>query len=180
MACKEKKQSDGGCIYTLYHKPSIKPLYQKVSTAEIGHIYFKIDAVKSELAVFMVRVNGHSNAATAHNPHRGVGRLLMFMACKNAEKRGIRSIRLSSDPSATGFYRQMGMHHPQASVARFSDEQTIDGRLQADWLNTFGRHFAQVRRGGMMVSQISTVLINIQGPTLQQWEPGSEVNCTVM
>lgn len=147
-------------------------LHSKRSSATIGTIYFEINRVASELAVFRISVSGHTNAATAQNPHPGVGRLLMYMACKHAAKQGIRTIRLTSEPSATGFYRQMGLRHPQARVPQFSGEQSTDGRLQAEWLNTFGRHLAQDRRGGMMVSELATVLHNIEFRTLEQWEEG--------
>jgi hypothetical protein len=155
-------------------------LYRKSRSEQVGRIYFQIDQAHSELAVFAVRVTGHSNAATARNPTPGVGRLLMYMACRHAQKRGVRTIRLTADPSAVGFYRQIGLHHPSAPVPRLPGEPFIDGNIQPEWLSAFNRHLIQVRRGGMMVSELRTVLWYIERPTLNQWDEGREERCVIL
>ena len=153
---------DGAITYTLYPQDSSRA---------VGFIRFNLNRAQSELFVFRINVYGHRNEANAQNRSQGVGRLLMYMACKHAEKRGARTIRLVSERSAIGFYLPMGLHRSQVqSLPHFSGERSVNSSLQTTWLDTFNDHFREIRRGGMMVSELKYVLLNIEGRILLQWE----------
>ena len=137
----------------------------------VGQICFRCREATRELTIGTVRVCGHLNEARSRNPNPGVGRLLMYLACRYSFVKGARKIDLHSLQSAAPFYRLMGMHHPVVANPMFGKlERSAHGKLQPAWLKVFEANFSSTRTGGSMLGEIRTVLACIEKKIKTQWE----------
>lgn len=137
----------------------------------VGEVSFRICQADSELSIQRIDVFGHSNAADAHNPFPGVGRLLMYLACRHASTMGLSTLRLVAKDSAIGFYTRMGLradvHRPPP---RMPAVQFVGNKLNRAWLDAFDDHFSMSRDIDEMTSEIFAVLSNIEGLVAAQWQ----------
>lgn len=139
------------------------------SNTEVAVMYCSLRPGSDDFKISAIRVIGHRNAATAHNPSRGVGRLMIFVACQIALELGLTRITLTAMQSAAGFYTRMGMHHAVAAQPALPPPAFQDGRLRADWCRDFNTMLSFTRTGGRMVSSIGAVLHNILYEVSAQW-----------
>lgn len=156
-------------IYNSYFDSQVIKLTVPGDDLALGHLRAAFELAEREIFIHRIWVNGHHNSASARNPNPGVGRLLMFVACQMGLALGATRVSLDSLQSAKGFYTRMGMRAAEESVMALRGHPVHEGKLDPRWLERFDFMFRNTRTGGTMISDIGTLLTNIQGAVCAQW-----------
>lgn len=141
--------------------------------AEIIYGFFPNHNAEEILTIDKVKVYGHDNYS-ARNPYPGTGSLLMYLACKEALRRGIRKVSLLADIGSQDFYRKLGMYH---EIGFHDVNPNLSGlpqyenhKIGKDWRSKFDKHFGDVRSYGNFEGEIMTVMTLAHKGAMIHWK----------
>ncbi|WOC14724.1 hypothetical protein [Pseudochrobactrum sp. MP213Fo] len=140
------------------------PLQRKVEIQDIN---------EETLLVCGINALGMKRNSPEYKLRPGLGRLMMYLACKDGQERGLNFIKLDSVEEAAPFYRRMGMHHRDTQFLDLDPITPSHGgqieRISKDWLSNFSAHYNYARSHDHMFCEIKTVLSLISTETEKQW-----------